>query len=100
MMRLSLQCVGGFTGPAGAQTRSVDMDHLPKADAARLRGLLATLDLARLPASLMKPKPQSWDFVYTLTVENGARHQLRFHLDAAPAALGELVAILERYPPV
>lgn len=98
-MRLSLHCVGGFTGPAGAQTRSVDLDRLPAPEAERLRALLQTLDLARLPPSLMKPKPQSWDFVYTLTVDNGACRQLRFHLDAAPPALGELVSILEQHPP-
>jgi hypothetical protein len=98
-MRLSLQCVGGFTGPAGAQTRHVDLDRLPAAEAARLRALLEAIDLARLPASLMKSRPQPWDFVYTLTVENGAPHQLRFHMDTAPAALRELVESLEPYPP-
>jgi hypothetical protein len=98
-MRLSLHCVGGFTGPAGAQTRSVDLDRLPPAEADRLRALVGSLDLARLPAALMKPAPQPWDFVYTLSVENGAPHRLRFHTDAAPPALCELVEILEAYPP-
>ena len=98
-MRLSLHCVGGFTGPAGAQTRSVELDGLPAPDAARLRALLQALDLPRLAGPLLKPRPQPWDFVYTLTVENGARHQLRFHTDAAPAALGELVDLLQQYPP-
>jgi hypothetical protein len=98
-MRLSLHCVGGFTGPAGAQTRTVDLDRLPPAEAARLRALLASADLACLPASLMKPHPQPWDFAYTLKVENGTCHQLRFHTDAAPAALGELVDLLQQYPP-
>lgn len=98
-MRLSLHCVGGFTGPAGAQTRTVDLDRLPADQAARLRALLQALDVARLPPALMKPKPQPWDFVYTLSVENGASRQVRFHVDAAPPALGELVTILEQYPP-
>lgn len=98
-MRLSLHCVGGFTGPAGAQTRTVDLDRIPADEAARLRTLLQGLDVARLPATLMKPKPQPWDFVYTLTVENGACHTLRFHVDGAPPALGELVSILEQFPP-
>jgi hypothetical protein len=98
-MRLSLHCVGGFTGPAGAQTRSVDLDRLPTDEALRLRALLQALDLAHLPASLMKPRPQPWDFVYTLTVDNGGHHQLRFHTDGAPAALSELVNVLEQYPP-
>jgi hypothetical protein len=98
-MRLSLRCVGGFTGPAGAQTRSLDLARAPAADAARLRALLDSLDLAQLPASLMKTHPQPWDFVYTLTVENGIRREFRFHTDAAPPALGEIVDILQQYPP-
>lgn len=98
-MRLSLHCVGGFTGPAGAQTREVDLDRLPAAEAQRLQALLQAADLARLPPSLLKSRPQPWDFVYTLTVENGARRQLRFHTDAAPAPLSELVDMLQQYPP-
>jgi len=95
-MRLSLHCVGGFTGPAGAQTRSVDVDSLPAGEAARVRGLVQALDPAKLPATLLKARPQPWDFTYTLTVDN---HQVRFHVDAAPAALRELVEILEARPP-
>jgi hypothetical protein len=99
-MRLSLQGVGGFAGPAGAQTRAVDLDRLPAAEAAHLRALVAALDLAHLPAALMKPRPQSWDFVFTLTVDDGdVRRQVRFHADAAPPALRELADILNRLPP-
>lgn len=101
-MRLSLLCVGGFTGPAGAQTRSVDLDRLPEAEAGHLRALVGKLDLACLPATLMKARPQPWDFVYTLTVDNGgdgARHQVKFQNDAAPPALRELADILSNYEP-
>jgi hypothetical protein len=98
-MRLSLRCVGGFTGPAGAQTYSLDLARAPAAEAERLRTLLDALDLAQLPASLMKTHPQPWDFVYTLTVENGTCHVLRFHTDAAPPALGEIASLLQQYPP-
>jgi hypothetical protein len=98
-MKLSLQCVGGFTGPAGAQTHTVDVDALPAADAGRLRALVQALDVACLPAALMKARPQPWDFVYTLTVDDGAAHAIRFHSDAAPAALRDLAGILEQYPP-
>nr|AGU09983.1 hypothetical protein [uncultured organism] len=98
-MRLSLHCVGGFTGPAGAQTRTVDLDRLAPADAARLRALVDSLGPAQLPPSLLKPRPQPWDFVYTLTIENGAPRRLHFHTDAAPPALRELAALLEAYPP-
>ena len=95
-MRLSLHSVGGFTGPAGAQTQSVDVDRLPARDAARVRALVQALDVEHLPATLLKGRPQSWDFTYTLTLDG---RQVRFHLDAAPAALRELVGILEARPP-
>lgn len=100
MMRLSLHCTGGFTGPAGAQTRSLDVDALPAAEADRLRSLVNAIDFAQPPASLMKARPQSWDFTYTLTVDDGASRQVRFHGDAAPTALKELADTLEQYPPV
>ncbi|KQV50134.1 protealysin inhibitor emfourin [Massilia sp. Root335] len=95
-MRLSLHCVGGFTGPAGAQTRDVDVDSLPAAKGTRVRGLVQALDLAQLPPTLLKPRPQSWDFTYTLTIDDGTPRQVRFHLDAAPPALRELVEFIER----
>jgi hypothetical protein len=97
-MRLSLRCVGGFTGPAGAQTYSLDLACARAAEAARLQALLDTLDLAQLPASLMKTHPQPWDFVYTLTVENSTRREFRFHTDAAPPALVEIANLLQQYP--
>jgi hypothetical protein len=95
-MRLALHCVGGFTGPAGAENRSVDVDSLPAPDAARVRALVHALDPAQLPATLLKARPQSWDFTYTLTVDDGTPRQIRFHLDEAPPALRELVGILEQ----
>lgn len=98
-MRLSLHCVGGFTGAAGAQTRTVDVDRLPPAEAGQVRKLVAGLDLAHLPATLLKAHPQPWDFLYTLTIANGSVHECRFHVDGAPGGLRELVEILERYPP-
>jgi len=98
-MRLSLQCVGGFTGPAGAQTRSVDVDCLPPHEGDRLRALVAGLDLPRLPPSLLKTHPQPWDFLYTLTVDDGGARTVRFHADSAPPELKELVAVLEKQPP-
>ena len=95
-MRLSLHCVGGFTGPAGAQTRSVDVDGLPAAERTRVQALVQTLDVARLPATLLKPQPQPWDFTYTLNVDG---KQVRVHLDAAPPPVRELVEFLEARPP-
>lgn len=68
MMGLSLHCVGLY----GAE---------------RIRALVQALDLARLPASLLKLKPQPWDLVYTLTVEDGA-HQVRFHNRQCTGSVG------------
>jgi hypothetical protein len=98
-MRLSLQSTGGFTGSAGAQTRTVDVDDLPASERTRVQALVQALDVAHLPATLLKPRPQPWDFTYTLKVDNGMTRQVRFHLDAAPAPLRELVGILEARPP-
>jgi hypothetical protein len=99
-MRLSLQSVGGFAGPAGAQTRTVDLDRLDAGEAERLRSLVRSLDFAALPALLTKPHPQPWDFMHTLQVSDGGQtHRIRFHSDAAPPALGELVDVLNEYPP-
>jgi hypothetical protein len=99
-MHLSLHSVGGFTGPAGAQTKSVELDRLAPREAARLRGLVSSLDFAALPASITKPRPQPWDFLHTLTVSDGGQqHQVKFHSDAAPPALRELADALSGYPP-
>jgi hypothetical protein len=99
-MRLSLHTVGGFTGPAGAQTRTVDLDRLAPAQAGRLRALVQSLDFAALPASITQPRPQSWDLLHTLTVSgDGAEHQVRFHSEAAPPALRQLADALTEFPP-
>ena len=98
--RLVLRSSGGFTGPAGAQTRTVDLAALPAALAQRLQTLLAACDFAALPARLAKVGPQSWDFEYTLEVQSGAQsHTLKFHLDAAPPPLRQLAEALDALPP-
>ena len=40
MMRMILRCTGGFTGPAGAQTRTVDLAQLPQDQASQLEELV------------------------------------------------------------
>jgi hypothetical protein len=99
-MRLTLHTAGGFTGPAGAQTRSVDLDKLPAAAAERLRALVASIDFDALPASITQQRPQSSDLVHTLEVDDGGRvRKLRFHNEAAPAPLCALADRLTEYPP-
>ena len=59
-MHMVLRCTGGFTGPAGAQTRSVDLAQLPPAQASELEKLVQACDFFALPDKLLKPAPQSW----------------------------------------
>lgn len=99
-MRLVLHSVGGFTGPAGAHTRTVDTSPLSAAAATRWRQLVQDCDFFALPDKLPAAAPQSWDFLHTLRVEDDGRaHTVRFHLDAAPPALRELTAALNRRAP-
>lgn len=98
--RLALTCTGGFTGPAGAQTRSVDLADLPASQAQRWQQLAQACDFAALPPHLLKAAPQSWDFEYKLEVQAGGRsHTVKFHKDQAPPALQQLTAALEALPP-
>ncbi len=94
-MRITLRSVGGFTGPAGAQTRTVDVDALPAEAAAKLRRLVEASKFFSLPPKIMKKAPQPWDFVHEIDVEDeGRTHGVQFHEDAAPEALKELLAAL------
>jgi hypothetical protein len=88
--------VGGFTGPAGAEVRTVEVDGLTQAEAARFRGQVAKVDFPSLPRALLKASPRPWDFVRHLRVEDGdIVHEIRFHDDAAPAPLKALVEAIE-----
>lgn len=100
-MRLTLRCTGGFTGPAGAQTRTVDLAQLPPQRAAELQQLLRASDFFTLPATLAKAAPKSWDFQYDLEAcETGRQaHCVRYHLDAAPAPLRRLTEKLNETDP-
>ncbi|MYM66496.1 hypothetical protein GTP45_06550 [Pseudoduganella sp. FT55W] len=90
-MRLTLKCTGGFTGPAGAQTRTVDLAQLPPEQAGQLEQLLRTSDFFALQPKLVKEAPKSWDFQYDLEVDDGQQtHCVHYHLDEAPPALQQL----------
>lgn len=90
-MRLTLQCKGGFTGPAGAQTRTVDLAQLPADQASEVRKLLQASDFFALHPKLLKPAPKSWDFEYDLKVDDGQQaHCVQYHLDEVPPALKAL----------
>lgn len=90
-MRLILRCTGGFAGPAGAQTRTVDLARLPQDQAEQLQQLLHASDFFALPAKLVKQAPKSWDFKYDLEVDdNGQAHCVTYHLDEASPSLKQL----------
>ena len=97
--KLVLRTSGGFTGPAGAETRTVDLAKLPAAQAAQLRRLVDESDVLSLPATLTKSQPQSWDFEHSLYVEAGGKtHTVRYHMDAAPPALQQLTKQINQLP--
>jgi hypothetical protein len=90
-MRLTLKCTGGFAGPAGAQTRTVDLAQLPQDQASQLQQLLHASDFFALPPKLVKEAPKSWDFQYDLEVNDGGQaHCVRYHLDEASPSLKAL----------
>ncbi|WP_154382981.1 protealysin inhibitor emfourin [Duganella guangzhouensis] len=90
-MRLTLTCTGGFAGPAGAQTRTVDLAQLPQEQASQLEQLLHASDFFALPPKLIKEAPKSWDFQYDLKVDgDGQAHCVRYHLDEASPSLKQL----------
>lgn len=90
-MRLILTCTGGFTGPAGAQKRTVDLAQLPAQQASELEHLLRASDFFALQPKLVKDTPKSWDFQYDLEVDDGGQsHCVRYHLDEAPPPLKQL----------
>lgn len=90
-MRMKLRCTGGFTGPAGAQTRTIDLAQLPPAQADEMKQLVSASDFFALPDKLVKDAPKSWDFQYDLEVDQGEQaHTVRYHLDAAPDELRTL----------
>ena len=90
-MKVELRSWGGFTGKAGQEVRRVDLEQL-SADGPELARLIDAAGFFTLPPKLLKPAPRSYDFQYELTVTAGDRkHTVTFHLDAAPAPLGEFV---------
>ena len=99
-MKLSLRSTGGFTGPVGAVTRSVDVAALPHEGRAHASALVDAARPFDLPTQLLLPSPHSWDFLYTLTIEDGGRsREVKLHLDAAPPTLRALVEWLEEQTP-
>jgi hypothetical protein len=90
-VRLTLTSTGGFTGPAGASTTTLDESSLAAPEAQRLRALVADLAGAAVPPVSKLARAQSWDFVHRLTIEDqGQPTTYQFHEGAAPPALRAL----------
>jgi hypothetical protein len=90
-MRMKLRCTGGFAGPAGAQTRTIDLAQLPPVQAEQMHRMVEACDFFALPEKLVKDAPKSWDFQYDLEVDEGDKaHTIRYHLDAVPDPLRAL----------
>ncbi len=70
-MRASLRSVGGFVGPAGAKTRTVDVDSLSREKASKVRQLVEASGFFKLPPKILKAAPASWDFIHHLEIEEG-----------------------------
>ena len=95
-MKLTLRSSGGFTGPVGATTRTIDLDTQPERRRHEGTALADAAHVFERPAKTLLPAPRPWDFLYTLEVSDGARaHRIEFHLDAADDALRALVTWLE-----
>jgi hypothetical protein len=95
-LKLTLRSIGGFSGPAGAQTHTLDLDALPAPERAHAQALVDAARLFDQPAKLLLAAPKPWDFRYLLDVQDGARSQhIELHLDAADRPLRALVQWLQ-----
>jgi hypothetical protein len=95
-MRIRLESVGGFVGPASPDVTTLDAANLGAARVAALQSKLAAAQLEKLPADARKAAPSPQDFLYRLTVDDqGAVRTHTFHLEAVPAAVRELVQEIE-----
>jgi hypothetical protein len=94
-MKLTLRSSGGFTGPAGAVARTVDLDKLPAEQRKEGQSLVDAAHLFDRPATSKLASPKPWDFNHVLDIDDGARkHRIELHLDAVDAPLRALVAWL------
>ncbi|HEX3593930.1 MAG TPA: protealysin inhibitor emfourin [Polyangiaceae bacterium] len=99
-MKIELEVTGGFTGPAGKQTISVDTARLPVTDAAPLDRDLERLPHATWGNQYLKAHPKPWDFVHELRISDaGGQRSAKFHLDEGPPELSAIARRLTELSP-
>ena len=95
-MKLTLRSWGGFAGPAGAVTRTVDLDGMPGDRARQALSLVRDAHVFDQPEKLLLAAPKPWDFNYVLEADDGKQvRRIQLHLGAADGSLRALVEWLE-----
>jgi len=90
-MKLGLEIIGGFVGPAAPQRFEVEVSELPPERARQLQAALAHLPDSIWGASFLAPHPKSSDFRYVLRrSEGGKERSVTFHLHQGPPELSEI----------
>jgi hypothetical protein len=96
-MKLTLRSWGGFAGPAGAITRSVDLDTLADDRRRAALALVAAAHPFDRPPKIQLAKPHPWDFTYLLEIQDDARStRIQMHLEAVDESLRTLVLWIEK----
>jgi len=90
-MKLGLEIIGGFVGPAAPQRIEVELGKLPPERARQLQAALARLPDSTWGARFLAPHPKSSDFRYVLRTQEGVTERsVTFHLQQGPPELSEI----------
>jgi len=90
-VRLTLEVIGGFTGPARKQVINLDLARLPSSEAARLSHEIDLIPKTAWGASFFSSSPKPWDFRYSLSIEDtGTEKSVSFHRNQGPPELTRL----------
>ncbi len=92
-MKLVLEVTGGFTGKAGKQVISLDLDQLPEGVASEMHRLLEAVPPSVWGESYLSNHPKPWDFRHELSVRDGEQRMVTFHKGQGPS---ELTTLAER----
>ncbi|HVU16629.1 MAG TPA: protealysin inhibitor emfourin [Candidatus Didemnitutus sp.] len=90
-VKLVLEKIGGFTGPAGREVTEIDLARLPPDQAAAIAQELAAVPPEAWNQQYLSAHPKPWDFRHVLRQVDGAVSQsIEFQLHQGPAALTRL----------